>query len=71
MFCLSDFLRKRLQGKEGVGSDIAFKFTFTGNQFVLEASIVVIKYEVQWNPYLQVTLLLLFFFFSVLIRLSK
>ena len=24
---------------------IAFKFSFTGNQFVLEAGIVVIKYE--------------------------
>ena len=52
-------------------SYIAFKFSFTGNLFVLEAGIVVIKYEVQWNSYLSVTLLFLFFLFSVLIPRSK
>ena len=43
-FCGSD-------SKKGAGNgsyyNIAFKFNFTANQFVLEAGIVVIKYEVQ------------------------
>ena len=47
MFCLSDFFAEVTLRKGGWGYYIAFKFTFTGNQFVLEACIVVIKYEVQ------------------------
>ena len=61
MFCLSDFLAEAtLRKHRGGRSYIAFKFSFTGNRFVLEAGIVVTKYEVQWNSYLSVTLLFLF-----------